>query len=295
MTPSDNVTVVETNQLSTDMKVTFQALVDLIRRAPSLTVLTGAGISTASGIPDYRDRFGQWKRPLPIQYLAFMTSHAARQRYWSRSMLGWPYFERAWPSATHCLLNELKNHTKIEALITQNVDGLHQKAGDTGVLELHGGLDKVKCMDCGDVTSRAQLQKELEHDNPNWLTLAGTLAPDGDIDLDVDGDRSFEVPSCRTCGGLLKPDVVFFGESVPRPRVERATDAVRASSALLVVGSSLMVFSGWRFVRLAHREGIPIAIINQGVTRGDPQAQVKLDSECGTTLADVMDRLSVKP
>jgi NAD-dependent SIR2 family protein deacetylase len=277
------------------MNASFQALFTLINSADRLTVLTGAGCSTASGIPDYRDRLGEWKRSQPIQYQAFVTSRAARRRYWSRSMLGWPHFERARPTAAHFALSKLQKQRKVEALITQNVDGLHQKAGASGVLELHGGLDNVKCMSCGEFSSRADLQRLLENDNRQWLDLVGTLAPDGDIDVDVPEDLDFAVPECAACGGQLKPDVVFFGESVPRERVERASIAVRKSDALLVVGSSLMVFSGWRFVRQAHQQGIPIGIINQGVTRGDPQARVKLESECGSALTAVVTRLFLEP
>ena len=271
----------------------FQRLVELLRRASRLSILTGAGCSTASGIPDYRDHAGEWKRPQPVQYQAFITSHAARRRYWSRSMLGWPVFHRARPGAAHSSLALLANQVDVTALITQNVDGLHQRAGSTDVLELHGGLSKVICLGCGALTTRDSLQTKLERDNPQWLSLSAQLAPDGDADIDVDVDEElpFAVPQCLTCGGLLKPDVVFFGESVPKNRVRQAADAVGRSEALLVVGSSLMVFSGWRFVRQAHEQGIPIGIINRGITRGDEQARVKLERECGSALGELVRHL----
>lgn len=260
-------------------------LLAFVRAHPRLFVLTGAGVSTESGIPDYRDAAGQWKRRQPVRHQEFLGSPPVRRRYWARSMLGWPVFSRARPNGAHQALAGLEAAGRIHALLTQNVDGLHQAAGHRRVIELHGNLSRVVCTGCGGLLPRAEVQRRLEAGNP-WLAgRAATPAPDGDADLDEADLERFETPACPACGGILKPDVVFFGDSVPRPRVEEALALLAESDALLVAGSSLMVYSGYRFCERAHALGKPIAAINLGATRADPLLAVKLHAACGDALA----------
>ncbi|MFT4295457.1 MAG: NAD-dependent protein deacetylase [Micropruina sp.] len=257
--------------------------------------LTGAGISTDSGIPDYR---GADARPTnPIQYDDFLRSADVRRRYWARSLLGFRSFGRARPNAGHRALAGLTAQG-LSTVITQNVDGLHGAAGSPDVLDLHGRIDRVVCLDCGAASPRTSLQRRLEQANPGLHgDLAagkaemddGRLRPDGDAVVEQWGD--FVVLPCEHCGGVLKPDVVFFGESVPRPRVADAYAAVDAAEALLVAGSSLTVMSGLRFVRHAAKAGKPVAIVNRGRTRGDELAAVRLDAGCSETLSDLVNAL----
>src|SRR6478736_6766819 len=218
---------------------------EFIERHPRLAVLTGAGVSTSSGIPDYRDEHGEWKRARPVEFRPFMTRLEVRQRYWARSTVGWPIIAQAQPSPAHRALAELESLGYVQLLITQNVDGLHRAAGSRSVLDLHGRLDLVRCMQCDHTLPRADLQRQLLADNPTWADLQARVAPDGDVDIERDFSQ-FVVPDCPKCGGILKPDVVFFGESVPRGRVVRAFEGIAKSDALLVVGTSLMVYSGYR-------------------------------------------------
>ena len=250
----------------------------------SLTVLTGAGVSTASGIPDYRDRDGNSKVKTPIQYPDFVSKTATRQRYWARSFVGWQRFSKAAPNAAHHALAKLEDRGKIDTLITQNVDGLHHEAGSRHLILLHGDLAKVICLDCGERFSRRDIQQQLEALNADWHAQVFALKPDGDADLAEESLAEFSVPACQNCGGIIKPDVVMFGENVPRQRVMDATDSVERSDALLILGSSLMVFSGFRFARQAHALGKPIVIINQGRTRADDLARLKLNADCGEVL-----------
>ncbi|MCW2284875.1 NAD-dependent SIR2 family protein deacetylase [Rhodoblastus acidophilus] len=249
-----------------------------------LFVLTGAGCSTGSGIPDYRDGFGAWKRDPPVNFSAFMGSEAVRQRYWARSMVGWPKIAGAAPNVSHRALAALEARGKIALLVTQNVDGLHQAAGSANVLDLHGRIDALRCMGCGARDSREKFQGELARLNPDFAALEAAGAPDGDADLNADFS-SFIVPPCPACGGVQKPDVVFFGESVPRERVEAAYAAVRAADAVLVVGSSLMVYSGFRFVEEAARLGKPCAAVNLGRTRADALLTLKVEADCAAALS----------
>jgi NAD-dependent SIR2 family protein deacetylase len=250
-----------------------------------VAVITGAGCSTASGIGDYRDRQGDWKRPQPIQMQDFLTREAARRRYWARSMLGWPVMARARPNPAHAALADLERADVVEGLITQNVDGLHQQAGHSNVLELHGALATVVCLDCGARSHRAGLQQRLERDNAFLLEVSASAAPDGDADLTGDPDLAgFRVPGCEDCGGRLKPDVVFYGDSVPRQRVSAAHGLIEAADVVLVVGSSLMVFSSFRFCRRAWELGIPLVAVNQGVTRADAWFRVKVEEDCAVAL-----------
>ncbi|TKR34235.1 NAD-dependent protein deacetylase [Luteimonas gilva] len=247
-------------------------------------VLTGAGCSTQSGIPDYRDGDGQWKRAQPVTYQAFVGDPAANARYWARSFVGWPRVAQAQPSRAHFALAHLQERGIVSALVTQNVDGLHQRAGSEAVIDLHGRLDAVVCLSCSSTRPRAELQAWIAERNPEWTSLEAATAPDGDADLEGRDFSSFRVPACPECAGMLKPDVVFFGENVPRPRYLQAQQALRDSDAVLVVGSSLMVYSGYRFVRAAHEAGLPIAIVNRGRTRADDLASLKIDAEAGTAL-----------
>ena len=260
-------------------------LADFLSTHQRLLVITGAGISTGSGIPDYRDRDGAWKRPPPMTFQTFTGSEAARRRYWARSLVGWPRFGMARPNAAHHLLATLQQRGRVQALVTQNVDGLHQAAGSTGVIDLHGRLDAIVCLGCGTRSARTDFQQALVAANPSWVDRPAGLAPDGDADLDEVDFSSFHVPACVRCGGLLKPDVVFFGESVPRQRVAAVQAHLDASDAVLVVGSSLMVWSGFRFLKAAAAAQRPIAILNRGVTRADDLAQLKCEDDIATALA----------
>ena len=253
-----------------------------------LFVLTGAGCSTDSGIPDYRDADGAWKRSPPVQFAAFSAEPVVRQRYWARSLVGWRHFGHAEPNATHRALARLEVAGRVDLLVTQNVDGLHQRAGSARVVDLHGRLDTVRCMACGETLPRAGLQSQLVAMNPGWLERTARVGPDGDVDLEAGDFETFRVPDCARCGGLLKPDVVFFGEAVPRERVEAAYEGVRRADALLVVGSSLMVYSGYRFVQAAAEAGKPIAAVNLGRTRADPLLTLKVDARCAEALAFLM-------
>ncbi|KZV15409.1 hypothetical protein F511_16198 [Dorcoceras hygrometricum] len=256
-----------------------------IETHPRLFVLTGAGCSTASGIPDYRDRDGQWKRTPPVTYAAFMYEPATRHRYWARSMVGWRRFGQARPNATHHALAALERQGKVELLVTQNVDGLHQRAGNARVVDLHGRLDTVRCMACDWRGARHDFQRALVERNPVWAQLDAADAPDGDADLEHQDFASFEVPPCPRCGGIVKPDVVFFGENVPRERVAAAMAACRDADAMLVVGSSLMVYSGYRFAHAAAQAGKPVAAVTLGRTRADPLLALKVDAPCEEALA----------
>ena len=260
------------------------ALAAFVAAHRRLFVLTGAGISTGSGIPDYRDADGQWKRTPPITLQAFTGQDATRRRYWARSLAGWAPFAAARPNAAHHALAVLEQAGRIGLLLTQNVDGLHRRAGSEGVVDLHGCLDQVVCLGCGVRQPRAGFQQRLLQLNPGWERHLATVAPDGDADLEGVDFSAFQVPDCEACGGMLKPDVVFFGESVPRARVEAATAALHGSDAMLVVGSSLMVWSGYRFARMAAEAGIPLAILNRGRTRADELATLKVEGDCTRVL-----------
>jgi len=259
------------------------ALAGIVQRS-RLVVLTGAGCSTESGIPDYRDDAGAWKRKPPMPYQEFIASHAARQRYWARAMIGWRALCGARPNRAHHALARLEQAGHIRCLITQNVDGLHQRAGSRQVVDLHGRIDAVECLRCGRTGSRADIQTRLEHLNPQWGGLDARIAPDGDAWLEHVDFTAFELVNCEYCAGLLKPAVVFFGESVPRDRVLRAETAVQEADAMLVVGSSLMVYSGYRFVRAAHERGLPLASVNLGRSRADALFSLKIESSCGSVL-----------
>jgi len=265
-----------------------------------VAVLTGAGCSTASGLGDYRDRKGQWKRAQPITGQTFRQDKMARHRYWARSSVGWPAFRRAQPNQAHHALARLEHAGIVQSLITQNVDELHQKSGHHEVIDLHGVLSTVSCIECGYKKERDDFQTELLREN-DWLSgLSADYAPDGDADLDNESGlqanvRDMHIPGCTACNGLMKPDVVFFGENVPKPRVENAMEQLRSADVLLVAGSSLMVFSGFRFCRDAAKRGQPIVIFNKGTTRADDLASLKVDGDCGESLAQLAQQLTQQP
>jgi len=256
-----------------------------------LFVLTGAGISTESGIPDYRGPSTRERPRKPVQHREFVNEPRARARYWARSALGWPKFRAFEPNPSHAALARLEAEGRVHALVTQNVDRLHTKAGSRRVLELHGSLYQVRCLACGSSESRDGLQTRLLDLNPRAAAWSFELAPDGDAEIPAAALEGFVVPPCLRCGGVLKPDVVFFGDNVPAPRVAEAFARLSACDAVLVVGSSLHVWSGYRFVLAAAEAGKPIAIVNLGETRGDAHAMLKLDARAG----DVLPRLVSTP
>jgi NAD-dependent SIR2 family protein deacetylase len=253
--------------------------------AGGVVVLSGAGISTESGIPDYRGPSGQLRSRLPVTLQEFTASPAARRRYWARSHVGWRRIDRAQPNAGHLAVAALQRRGAVTGVITQNVDGLHQAAGTPDVIELHGGLDHVVCLDCGARSPRTELNERLAAVNGEPVAEIAQSNPDGDVELADELTESFVLVGCECCGSdLLKPDVVFFGENVPRPRVTRCFELVQRASSLLVLGSSLTVMSGLRFVHRAAAGAIPVAIVNQGTTRGDEYADLKLDGPLGEVL-----------
>ena len=254
-------------------------------------VLTGAGCSTASGIPDYRDDVGGWKRQPPILIQALRTRPAVYRRYWARAYVGWPRFAGVAPNAAHHALAAWEQAGTLLQLVTQNVDGLHQRAGSRAVVDLHGRLDSVVCLACGTRSERSTIQEAIAAENPAW-TAEATTAPDGDADMDGAVYEAFTPPRCQRCGGLIKPDVVFFGENVPAARYAHARATLDRADALLVAGSSLMVYSGFRFVRFAHEAGLPIAIVNRGRTRGDELAELKIEEDVGDALTAAVSALA---
>jgi len=260
------------------------ALRDLVHGG-RVVVLSGAGLSTDSGIPDYRGPSGALRRPAPMTYQAFVGSAEARRRYWARSYVGWRQIAQARPNAGHRAVAELQARGLIGGIVTQNVDGLHQAAGARDVIELHGGLDVVVCLGCHRREGRVTLGERLRAANAGFDADVARVNPDGDAELADEQLAGFVPVGCRYCGcDLLKPDVVFFGENVPRPRVDACFARVEAAGALLVLGSSMTVMSGFRFVRRAAAVGIPVAIVNQGPTRGDDLATVKVDAPLGEVL-----------
>ena len=277
------------NQLSSaDQESADQErLLQVLTQSRHLLVLTGAGCSTPSGISDYRDAAAQWKRPALVQHKDFMGSLAWRQRYWARSQVGYPEFLRAQPNAAHTTLAALERSGLVFGLITQNVDGLHQQAGHKKVIDLHGRLDQVVCMQCSIKTARAEVQQFLDRHNQALYERVVGLAPDGDADISGQNFDHIVVPQCQSCDGILKPDVVFYGDSVPKDVVQTCYSWVDRADALLVVGSSLMVYSSFRFVRKAYENQIPIVAINQGKTRADELLSAKVQGDCAGLLPQI--------
>lgn len=269
----------------------MDGLARFVRDHPRLFVLSGAGISTGSGIPDYRDEQGRWKRKPPVTLQDFMRSASVRRRYWARSMIGWPVIANARPNAAHEALARLEAAGHVHRLTTQNVDGLHQRAGSVDVVELHGSVARVACLDCHAEVSRLSVQRMLEAANPEHSTLSALTAPDGDADLDLGDLDAFRVPDCTRCGGILKPTVVFFGDGIPKERVAHTMEALEEADGMLVMGSSLMIYSRYRFCEHAHRMGKPIAAINLGHTRADHLFHLKVERPCADVLVDLVHRL----
>lgn len=276
----------------------MNGLQDFVDRSKRLVVLTGAGCSTDSGIPDYRSPGGAWTRHKPISYGSFVRSAEVRRFYWARSYRGWPRFAAAKPNRAHTAIAGLEKSGKVHQLITQNVDDLHQEAGSRAVVQLHGRNRVVVCLGCGAEFSRQEIQDRLARENADWIARASwnhlhpddaDFAPDGDADVARDAAGDFTVPGCDNCGGVLKPAVVFFGESVPAPKVTYAMRRVDEADALLVVGSSLTVWSGFRFAKRASERGLPIAIVNIGPTRADDLATLKIEENCGKVLANLQE------
>lgn len=273
---------------TTDLEPVIDSL-----RTGGVLALSGAGISTESGIPDYRGEGGSLSRHTPMTYQEFTASSHARRRYWARSHLGWRTFGRARPNAGHRAVAAFGRHGLLSGAITQNVDGLHQAAGSEDVLELHGTLARVVCLSCGAFSPRRELARRLEEANPGFEPVAAGINPDGDADLTDEQVGGFRVVPCAICGGILKPDVVFFGEAVPPQRVEHCRELVDSATSLLVLGSSLTVMSGLRFVRQAARAGKPVLIINLDRTRGDQHALTRVSLPLGTALTTAADRLGI--
>ncbi|MEX2442722.1 MAG: NAD-dependent protein deacetylase [Alkalispirochaeta sp.] len=260
-------------------------------RGRTTTVVTGAGMSTDSGIPDYRGPRGSLKKRSPVTITEFLRSEDNRRRYWARACLGWPFMVERKPNEAHRAVAEMQSAGLFLSLITQNVDGLHHAAGSRRVIELHGGLSQVVCLDCAAHHSRNDIQAQMLTANPGWMDHAAEIAPDGDAELPRSITDHFIVPPCPRCGGILKPDVVLFGENVPPPRVAEAFRVVDEGDALLVLGSSLAVYSGFRFADYAVRRGIPLLIVNQGPTRADSIATLKVDARLTSVLQALTDRL----
>ncbi len=284
-------------QLAETTTGSFGILLDVVA-AGNVVVLSGAGLSTESGIPDYRGPTGLARRATPMTYQTFTASAAARRRYWARSHLGWRTIAQAAPNRGHHAVAALGRRGLLAGIITQNVDGLHQAAepgpSSSAVTELHGSLHRVTCLSCGQRTARTDLHRRLAAVNPGFATESAVVNPDGDAvlaDEAVRGPESFRVVDCLACDGVLKPDVVFFGENVPRPRVEACYALVEDASSLLVLGSSLTVMSGLRYVRHAAKLGLPVVIVNQGATRGDEYAAARLDAPLGQVLTALVGRL----
>jgi NAD-dependent SIR2 family protein deacetylase len=270
----------------------IDAMVDLVA-GQGVVVLSGAGLSTESGIPDYRGEAGALKRHTPMTYDEFVGSPDARRRYWARSHLGWRVMNQARPNDGHHAVAALRTSGHLSGVITQNVDGLHQAAGTPPeVVDLHGSLDRIICLACQALTSRTDLERRLNEANPTFEGVAARINPDGDVELADDAVRRFQPVDCADCGtGTLKPDVVFFGENVPKARVDRCQDLVDAADAMLVLGSSLTVMSGLRFVRRAAEAGKPVVIVNRGLTRGDRYASVRIEAPLGAALGELVRRV----
>ncbi|WP_433111166.1 NAD-dependent protein deacetylase [Micromonospora sp. CA-246542] len=274
------------------MTTSVQELAALVAGG-QVVVLSGAGLSTESGIPDYRGPSGVARRHTPMTFQAFTRDAVARRRYWARSHLGWRLIARATPNAGHRAVARLQDAGLVDAVITQNVDGLHGAAGSDPVVELHGRLDEVTCLDCGNLTSREEVDRRLREANPDFVARVAAVNPDGDVDLPDEQVAGFRPVDCGICGtGMLKPDVVFFGETVPPQRVARCFALVEQARAVVVLGSSLTVMSGRRFVIRAAKQGIPVAIVNQGPTRGDGYATVRVDAPLGEVLPVLAERVT---
>jgi NAD-dependent SIR2 family protein deacetylase len=281
----------QSTTIGTPLTAESEALVDeaaVLLRGRRIAVLTGAGLSTDSGIPDYRGAGAPVR--IPMTFTQFLSDPDYRKRYWAGSQLGWHRFDGAEPNAGHRALAALELDGGVNGVITQNVDGLHLRAGSQRVVDLHGSMDRVRCLSCGQLYARADIAARLEEMNPWLATITpDELGPDGDVRIDSYDD--FEVPPCSACGGVLKPDIVFFGEFVPREKFIEATALVQKADAMLIAGSSLVVNSGIRLLDQATRRRIPVIILNRGVTKGDSRATLKIDAGATETLVGLRERL----
>uniref|UniRef100_UPI00398EA2A5 NAD-dependent protein lipoamidase sirtuin-4, mitochondrial isoform X1 n=2 Tax=Pristiophorus japonicus TaxID=55135 RepID=UPI00398EA2A5 len=271
--------------------IDLEELQEFVFQSKKLFVLTGAGVSTESGIPDYRSEgVGLYARTArrPIQHSEFVRSAKGRQRYWARNYVGWPQFCSFQPNVTHNVLRKWENLGKLHWLVTQNVDALHTKAGSQRLTELHGCSHRVICLDCGNIMPRPHLQEKFAALNPGWTEEAHGIAPDGDVFLTDDQIQNFNVPSCESCGGILKPDVTFFGDTVNKEKVNFVYERVAESDAVLVAGSSLQVYSGYRFIIAAYEKKLPTALVNIGITRADTLATLKISARCGEVLSCIL-------
>ncbi|XP_071110937.1 NAD-dependent protein lipoamidase sirtuin-4, mitochondrial-like [Haliotis cracherodii] len=268
----------------------IESLQQFMDRSERLLVLTGAGISTESGIPDYRSEgVGLYATSSnrPVQYVDFLKDAKIRQRYWARNFVGWPRFSSFSPNKSHLTLSSWEKKRKVSWLVTQNVDALHYKAGSTQLTELHGSAHRVECLSCRKVLPRNEMQELIKDRNPKWHAESFEMAPDGDVALSTEQVQGFQVPTCDSCGGVLKPEIIFFGDNVARHIVDLVFRKVSESDAVLVIGSSLEVYSGYRFVNRAHNESKPVAIVNIGRTRADDLAQLKISAICGDILPKI--------
>ena len=277
-----------------DKPANITALAQLLRDNQPVLALTGAGISTRSGIPAYRDTDGKWMQSKPVNAADFKNHEHVRKRYWRRSMSGWPVFQAARANEAHIALAGLQQALVVSGIITQNVDGLHQSAGSRNVIDLHGSLATVVCLQCGELMQRSDLQQQLESANPEFAGEPVQTGPDGDATPTVNTDAydRFQLVDCPACAGTLKPDVVFFGENVPAGRVDACMKALQQSQSLLCIGSSLSVLSGFRFCREAAQQDKPVCLINQGKTRADDIATIKVDADCGQTLRTLLELIN---
>jgi NAD-dependent SIR2 family protein deacetylase len=276
------------------MELIVKSLLDLLMSQSDWLVLTGAGVSASSGIPTYRNSKGKWRRKSPVTYQEFLSNETSRRKFWARNIAGWKFIGAAEPNIAHLALVKLEQVGVISGLVTQNVDGLHDKAGSKVVIDLHGRADTVLCLDCGDSQSRQRVQDLFKKYNPSFFDKVQDIKPNADADIDNIDFSSLTIPSCRLCGGLLKPDVVFFGDVVPRSKLDLCMDIMNLSSGLLVVGSSLQVFSGYRFCIWASEQGKPIALLCNGDTRADHLAIEKLRADCGPVLGHWMQLLNTR-
>ncbi|KAK5934048.1 hypothetical protein CgunFtcFv8_014475 [Champsocephalus gunnari] len=268
----------------------LELLQDFVSRATRMFVITGAGLSTESGIPDYRSEgVGLYARTdrRPMQYSEFVRSAKARQRYWARNFVGWPQFSSHLPNSAHRALQRWEERGKLHWLVTQNVDSLHSKAGQKRLTELHGCAHRVMCLGCGAVSEREELQARFIVLNPEWRAQTSGVAPDGDVFIEDEQVLHFRVPSCEACGGILKPEVTFFGDNVNKATVQFVRDRLAESDAVLVAGSSLQVYSGYRFLLAASDRKLAVAILNIGPTRADHLAELKVSCRCGEVLSAI--------
>lgn len=283
-----SMSTVPTAELSTAASEQFERAIDILR-GREIAVLTGAGVSTDSGIPDYRGEGAPARTPMTFQQ--FVADAQYRKRYWAGSHVGWTHFDAAQPNAGHIALAEMEAAGVVNGVVTQNVDGLHLRAGSQRVVDLHGTMDKVRCLRCGQAFARSDIAARIDADNP-WLdaTDPATINPDGDAN--VASFDEFVTPDCTVCGGVLKPDIVFFGEFVPTEKFSEATALVKKAGALIVAGSSLVVNSGIRLIDQATRRRIPLIVINRGETKGDTRAAVKIDAGTSEILLALQERLA---